>query len=120
MSDQTIPPVTPHLTVSNASAAIDFYRAAFDAQEVVRMAAEDGKRLIHASLRLNGSLVMLVDDFPEHNAGQPRSPTAERPSCVTIHLQVTDVDAAVARAAAAGATVTFPAAAMFLGQRDAR
>lgn len=117
MSDTFMPPVTPHLVVAGADAAIAFYAKAFGAQEVMRLPAEDGRRLIHASLRLNGAMVMLVDDFPEHHGGVAAAPDPARPSPVTVHLEVPDVDAAIARAAEAGALVTMPAADMFWGQR---
>jgi PhnB protein len=118
MSDlPEIPPVTPHLTVSDGNAAVAFYQQAFAARETNRMEAEDGKRLLHAALALNGGVVMLSDDFPEFNGGQRRAPGPEGGTGVTIHLNVTDVDAAMARAVAAGAITMMAPADMFWGQR---
>jgi PhnB protein len=118
MSDlPEIPPVTPHLTVSDAKAAVAFYQRAFAARETRRMEAEDGRRLLHAALALNGGVVMLSDDFPEFNGGRRRAPGPEGGTGVTIHLNVTDVDAAMARAIAAGATALMQPADMFWGQR---
>ena len=57
--------LTPYLTVSNAAAAIDFYKKAFGAEEVARHLAPDGKRLMHAQLKVLGMDLMLSDDFPE-------------------------------------------------------
>jgi PhnB protein len=118
MSDSpAIPPITPYLTVSDARAAIDFHRRAFDANETNRMEAEDGKRLLHAALALNGAMVMLSDDFPEWNHGRSRAPGPEGGTGVTIHLAVGDVDTVMAKAEAAGATVVMPPADMFWGER---
>ena len=55
--------LTPYLTVSNAAAAIDFYKKAFGAEEVARHLAPDGKRLMHAQLKVLGMDLMLSDDF---------------------------------------------------------
>jgi PhnB protein len=107
----------PHLVVSDAAAAIAFYKQAFGAEEQMRVKAEDGKRVLHARLRLNGGIVMLNDDFPEWNAGEPRVPGPGRRSPVTIHLEVPDADAAFSRAVAAGATVTLAIADQFWGAR---
>jgi PhnB protein len=83
-----IPPVTPHLTVSDAWAAIGFYRRAFDAPEITHVEAKEGKRLLHAALAMNGALVMLCDDFPGFNMGRRKAPGPEGGAGVTIHLNV--------------------------------
>ena len=105
--------VTPHLVCAGAAAAIDFYVAAFGAIDAGRMPGPDG-RLMHAQVRIGDSHVMLVDEMPEWGAF---GPLALKGSPVTIHLYVPDVDASVARAVAAGATVTMPVADMFWGDR---
>jgi hypothetical protein len=57
--------LSPYLTIKGAAAAaIDFYKAAFGAQELYRQPAPDGERVFHASLLINGALVYLSDDFP--------------------------------------------------------
>ena len=56
--------VSPHLIVNGAAKAIEFYKAAFGAQELRRVPAEDGVRLMHAELSLDGTLIYLCDDFP--------------------------------------------------------
>jgi PhnB protein len=114
------PPVTPHLTVAAAADAIAFYIRAFDAVDLGRALAKDGKRLLHAAVRINGGMVMLSDDFPEYSGGQSRAPTSGRHTGVTIHLDVSDVDAVFARAVAAGAEPLDPPADMFWGDRYAR
>ena len=121
MSDlPEIPPITPYLTVSDADAAIAFYQRAFDAREIRRMAAEDGKRLLHPALTLNGGTVMLSDDFPELNGGRRKAPDPDGETGVTIHLNVSDVDAVASRAVAAGAKTLMAPADMFWGERFAK
>ena len=96
--------IIAHLVVDNASSAIDFYKKAFGAQEIMRAATPDGAKLMHAELKIGPSLVYLSDDFPEFG-GKPRSPKALGGSPVTIHQYAEDTDAAIKRAADAGATV---------------
>ncbi|HEY8122122.1 MAG TPA: VOC family protein [Myxococcota bacterium] len=105
--------LSPHLVCAGAADAIDFYRRAFGAVELMRLAGPNGK-LMHASVAINGSSVMLVDEAPEHGALGPR---ALKGTPVTIHLMVEDADAAVARAERAGARVIVPVADMFWGDR---
>jgi PhnB protein len=109
--------LVPHLVVSDGAAAIEFYKKAFGAQETMRMPAEDGKRLMHAQMRIGESTLFLADDFPEFCGGKPRNPNALGGTPVTIHQYVRDVDASIKRAADAGATVNMPAADMFWGDR---
>jgi PhnB protein len=106
--------VTAHLTIrdNRASEAIDFYRRAFGDDEVGRHMADDGKRIMHAHLKLNGGALMLNDDFPEFGHGE-----AGPPASVTLHLQVPDADAAWQRALDAGSEVRFPMADQFWGDR---
>lgn len=106
--------ITPHLSIADgrAAEAIDFYVAAFGGEEAMRMPAEDGKRLMHAHLRINGGSIMMHDDFPEYTGGPMGAPSG-----VTIHLEVDDADRWFERAVAAGATVTMPLADQFWGDR---
>jgi PhnB protein len=105
--------VTPHLVCAGAGAAIDFYKKAFGATETSRMPGPGGK-LMHASIRIGDSAVMLVDEMPEWGSLGPK---ALKGSPVVIHLYVDDVDAFTVRAVAAGAKVTMPVADMFWGDR---
>ena len=106
--------VTPHLTMAGAAAAVEFYQQAFGAEEIVRMAAPDGK-LMHVEIKIGDSFLMLTDEFPE--MGGSLGPKALGGSPVTITLYVPDVDAVVARAAKAGAKVTMPVSDQFWGDR---
>jgi PhnB protein len=106
-------PVTPHLVCAGAADAIDFYKNAFDAVEMMRLPGKDG-RLMHAAIQIGGASVMLVDEMPEWGALSPKS---LKGTPVTIHLYVEDVDAFVDRAVKAGATLKMPVADMFWGDR---
>jgi PhnB protein len=110
------PTLSPHLVVDDAAAAIDFYVKAFGATELGRVPHPDG-RLVHAALSLNGSTVMLNDDFPDYNDGKSSTPKALGGTPVTIHLQVPDVEVAFARALDAGAVVVAPLEDQFWGDR---
>ena len=105
--------VTPYLIVKNAGSAIEFYKKAFNANETSRLPGPGG-RLMHASLRIGDSTVMLVDEMPEHGALGPKS---LKGSPVAIHLYVEDADATAAQAVAAGARTIMPVTDMFWGDR---
>jgi PhnB protein len=105
--------VTPHLVCAGAADALEFYKKAFNATEVGRMAGPQGK-LMHAMLRIGDSAVMLADEFPEWGSFGPKS---LKGTPVTIHLYVDNVDAFVEHAVAAGAKVTMPVNDMFWGDR---
>ena len=105
--------VTPHLTVRDASKAIAFYQKAFGAKEVRRSPGPDG-RLMFAELQLGDSRFYLNDEFPEMGG---KSPLALNGTPVVIHHYVEDVDRVFQQALAAGATVRFPLADQFWGDR---
>lgn len=110
-------PVAPYLTVSAASAAIEFYKKAFGAVEVSRMPMPEGGKLMHAAITVNGGLIMLSDDFPEYNDGKSNTPEKFGGSPVTIHLELPDVDAVWKQAIDAGATIAMPLEDQFWGAR---
>ncbi len=105
--------ITPFLAIRDGRAeeALGFYERAFGAQVVERNLAQDGRRLMQASARINGAWIMLSDDFPEMGF------TATAPASVTLHLQVDDADAWWARALDAGASVAMPISDQFWGDR---
>lgn len=109
-------PITPHLVVSDAKAAIAFYARAFGATVLHRMDTPDGK-ILHCTLAINEGMVFLCDDFPEMASGTRRTPEALGGSPVAIHLHVTDADAAFDRALESGAKVIMPLADQFWGDR---
>jgi PhnB protein len=107
--------VTPYLSIRDqrGAEAADWYVRAFGGQELDRKPAEDGVRLIHCHLRINGASVMLSDQFPEYTGDVVSGP----PEGVTLHLQTGDPDAVWNPAVAAGAQVTMPLAEQFWGDR---
>lgn len=113
-----IPPgftaLTPYLIVDGADRAIAFYQKAFGAVDLGRLMAPDGKKVLHAMLRIGDAFLMLNDEFPDMGAVGPKKVGG---TPVIIHHYVTDVDATMAAAVAAGATVAMPAADMFWGDR---
>jgi PhnB protein len=105
--------VTPYLSVRDAAQAIDFYKKAFGAAEVMRMPGPDGK-LGHAEVRIGDSCVMLSDEYPEM---QFLGPATRGGTTVHMHLYVKDVDAVAKKAVAAGAKLVRPVEDKFYGDR---
>ena len=105
--------ITPYLSVAGATRAIEFYKEAFGAIEVMRLARPDG-RVGHAELQLCDSRVMLADEFPEMDF---RAPHSVGGTPVHMHMYVGDVDAVVGRAVAAGAKLVRPVQDQFYGDR---
>ncbi|HEY0625580.1 MAG TPA: VOC family protein [Allosphingosinicella sp.] len=103
--------VVAYVTVRDANGASEFYQKAFGAEELYRNTADDGRRLMHCHLRINGGSLMLSDAFPEFGA------VLQEPQAFTLHLQVDDVDAWWRRAVDAGAEVTMELADQFWGDR---
>jgi len=111
------PTFAPYIVVSNGAAAIDFYKSAFGAVELVRHLAPGTDKLMHAHLVVRGGHLMLCDDFSSIGHGKSETPEALGGSPVTFHLQVDNADAAWEQAVAAGAQVTMPLANQFWGDR---
>jgi PhnB protein len=105
--------LTPFLTIRDAAKAIEFYKAAFGAQERGVMKAPDGK-VMHAELKIGDSIVMLSDEFPDFGS---ISPQALGGSASGLHIYLDNVDAAFDRAVKAGAQVEMPVMDQFWGDR---
>lgn len=105
--------VTPYLYIKGAARAIDFYKQAFGAVEVMRLASPDGK-VGHAEIKIGDSHVMLADEHPEMGA---RSPQSIGGSPVGLMVYLPDVDKVVDRAVKAGATLERPVEDKFYGDR---
>jgi len=105
---------TPYLTVQNAAQAIEFYKKAFGATEIMRL-TEPGGRIGHAEIEIGGSRIMLADESPDYGSVAP--PTLGG-SPVKINLEVSDVDAVARQARAAGAKVVRPVEDQFYGHRS--
>jgi uncharacterized glyoxalase superfamily protein PhnB len=105
--------VTPHLVCAGAADAIEFYKKAFHATELMRLPGPDGK-IMHGCIRIGDSNVMLVDESPQWGCLGPKSLNG---SPVTIHLSVEDADAFFGHAVEAGAKIKMPVQDMFWGDR---
>ena len=109
--------VTPHLTVKNASAAIEFYKKAFGAELLERHDTPGDGGVMHATLRIGNSNVMVNDEFPDWGVVGPHSIGG---SAVTIHMYVDDADKSFQKAVSAGAEVEMPLQDAFWGDRYAK
>ncbi len=109
--------IVPYLMVDGASAAIDFYQAAFDAVERYRLEMPGGV-IGHADLMINGAVVYLAD-APDDMEGDAANPAKLGGTSVLLHQYVDDVDGLVARAVEAGATVLREPTDQFYGDRAA-
>ena len=108
--------VTPYLMVDGAANAIEFYKTAFGATEVMRLAGPDGK-IAHAEIKIGDSLIMLADESLESGS---RSPQTLGGTPVFLALYVADVDAVAQNAVAAGAKLLIPVTDQFYGDRSGR
>ena len=119
MANQTKPipdgyhTVTPYLIVKGAAAALEFYKKAFGATEIMRHCLPDG-RVCHSEFQIGDTRIMLADEFPEMGASGPKTLGG---TPVGLALYVPDVDASAARVVAAGATVERPVTDQFYGDR---
>jgi PhnB protein len=113
------PPIQAHLCVKGGLEAIAFYEKAFAAKCSFHAMADDGQRVMHANLEMFGSEVMLHDEFPEFG-GHVLSPQTRGGAGMTININLptpNDVDAAIARAATAGADIVMAPQDVFWGAR---
>jgi PhnB protein len=106
--------VTPYLIVKGADRAIDFYKKVFGASQRMRMDGPNGT-VGHAEIEIDGSAIMLADEFPDMGF---RSPQSLGGAGVSLHLYVKDVDACFNRAVAAGAKALRPVQDQFYGDRS--
>ncbi len=107
--------VTPHMVVRGAGDAIEFYKKAFGAEEVMRMPGPDGNSVMHAEIKIGDSMLMLCDEFPQMERWV--APPSLKGTTVAICLYVEDVDKLFQRAVDAGATVAMPLMDTFWGDR---
>ena len=114
---QAIPPgfhsVTPSLTVRDAAAAIEFYKKALGAEELMRMPLPNGK-IGHAEIKVGDSIIFLNDEFPEMGN---KSPQTLGGNSGALYVYVEDVDKSFKRATDAGASTKMPVTDMFWGDR---
>ena len=107
---------TPYLIIKDAARAIEFYKRAFGATELLRMAEPSGK-VSHAEIKIGDSRIMISDESPERGTHSPESLGG---SPVSIFLYVEDVDALSRQATGAGAKVVMPVQDQFWGDRYGR
>lgn len=105
---------TPYLIVKDGAAAIDFYKKAFGAEELMRMAGPDGA-IMHAEIKIGDSPIMLGQECPAWGA---KSPETLGGSAVGLCLYVEDVDARFKQAVGAGAKAMRPVIDQFYGDRS--
>ena len=106
--------VTATLTVKEAAKAIEFYKKAFDANELYRFPGPDGKSIMHAEIMIGNSIIMLADEMPGMGC---RSPQSIGGTGSSIYLYVNDADSTFNKAISAGAKVLMPLMEGFWGDR---
>lgn len=106
--------ITPSLIVKDGIKAIDYYKKVFDAKDKGIMMTPDGKSVAHAELEIGDSKIMLSDEFPEMNC---LSPASIGGSPISLYLYVEDVDKTFNLAVSEGASVLYPVADQFWGDR---
>ncbi len=104
--------ITPHLVVSGAAKALEFYKNAFNAEILGVHNTPDGK-VMHAEIKIGDSTIMLADEFP----GFSKSPKTLGGSPVILNLYRDNIDELFNQAVKAGATVTMPLMNQFWGDR---
>ncbi len=108
--------VVPHIVVKGVAQALEFYQAALGAKVAFALPMPGTDTMMHAEIQLSGNTIMLAE---ENEAWEAKSPAMFGGSPVTLHYYVENVDAALAQALAAGATLKMPATDMFWGDRYA-
>lgn len=106
--------VTPYLNIKNAAKAIEFYKQAFGGEEICRMNAPDGSRIMHAAMKIGNSIIFIADEYPEMGC---KSPETLGGNSGSLHLYVEKVDEAFQRAIKAGGKEIMPPTDMFWGDR---
>lgn len=104
--------VTPYLIVRGAAQAIEFYKKAFGATELMRFPGPNGT-VAHAEIKIGDSPIMLADEGPEH-----KSPQSVGESPVGLMVYVPDVDKVFTQAVSAGAKSTRSVQDQFYGDRS--
>lgn len=114
MTSFAVHEVYPYLRLRRAAEAIEFYKQAFGAIELFRLAEPSG-RIGHAEIRIGTTTLMLADEYPEYGIVGPQTLGG---TTFAIHLHVDDADAWMERAVQAGAVITRPATNLFYGERS--
>ncbi|HTP42899.1 MAG TPA: VOC family protein [Nitrospiria bacterium] len=104
--------VTPNFTFKDSQKAIEFYQKAFDAKVLFLMKRPDGRGVMHATIRIGDSILMMGDESPQCQSAQSLGG-----SPISLYIYTPDADALFKRAVTAGGTETMPMADMFWGDR---
>ena len=110
----------PHVVVSDGIAALEFYKTVFGGIDGDNMMTQDGKRLLHGEVIVDGCKLFVSDEFAASEGGTLQTPQSLNGTSVRITMMVEDADLTVAKAEAAGAKVIMPVQAMFWGARYGR
>jgi len=105
--------LSPHIIVHDGIAAIEFYKKALGAEEVMRLMSPNGKALMHAQMKIGNSVLMLAGEFPPNCL----APKARGGSSVYLHIYTKNADALFDRAVAAGCKINMPMSDTFWGDR---
>ncbi len=112
-----IPPgmrtITPHPVIDGAARALEFYKRAFGAKELDKSPLPGGK-LMHTTIKVGDSLIMMADEFP---GSEMKSPSSAGNTTVTLHIYSRNVDKLWKQAVDAGAKVAMPLDNQFWGER---
>lgn len=108
--------LTPSFTFKDAAKAIEFYKKAFDAQVVDCLHTPDGKCVMHASLKIGSSMMMMGSEMSDSEQC-PKSAETLGQSPITLYLYVPNADQAFEKAVKAGGTAAMPVTDMFWGDR---
>lgn len=115
MADHPSNPLSPYITVGDASAAIEFYVSVFGAVEMYRLTDPADGRIGHAELKFGNATIMISDEYPDFGAISPETLGG---SPVKLHLYVQDADDVFAKALEKGATELRPVKNQFFGDRS--
>jgi PhnB protein len=108
--------VTPSFTFKDSQKAIDFYKKAFGAKVLATMKSLDGRGIMHATIQIGNSILMMGDEMPgAENCAKSAETLGSSP--ISLYIYVPDADAAFKQAVAAGGTEAMPVADMFWGDR---
>lgn len=108
---------TPHITVKDATKAIDYYKKAFGAHVLVNMPGPGGKGVMHAEIKIGDSIIMLGEEMP---GMAEKSPQSLGGVTCSLYLYVDDADSVHKKAVSSGGTAKGPLQDMFWGDRVGR
>ncbi len=107
--------LTPSFTFKDSKKAIEFYKKAFNAKELDIFPNLDGNGIMHATIQIGNSIIMMGDEHPNADCGKSAETLGNSP--ITLFIYVNDADAAYKQAVGAGAINVMPVADMFWGDR---